>query len=197
MQKLFSPLTFCLLFIFSGCSNSPESALHSNDSAENISIFPVTSYLRGQLLEIDSMETTPLKITVENGKTDSVWLKRKDVRSAAAPFLIPVIDSSTMSSFFSVKSFLDQTINAYTFTQDPKIKLPDSIELRHWDVYMSPETNKITRIYLVKQKAEKNAEITTQLTWLSDQSFSIRTITQTPGKQPVIKEEKMIWNFDE
>jgi hypothetical protein len=197
MQKLFSSLTFCLLFIFSGCGNSPESALHSNDSAENISIFPVTSFLKGQLLEIDSLETTPLKIIVENGKTDSVWLKREDVRAAAAPFLTPVIDSASMSPFFSVKSFLDQTINAYTFTQDPRIKLPDSMELRHWDVYMSPQTNKITRIYLVKEKAEKNAEITTQLTWLSDQSFSIRTITQAPGKQPVIKEEKMIWNFDE
>lgn len=197
MQKLFSFLNFCLLFIFFGCSNSPEPVLSSNNNTENISIFPVTSFLKGQLLEIDSLETTPLKITVENGETDSVWLKREDVRAAAAPFLTPVIDSASMSSFFSVKSFLDQTINAYTFTQDPKIKLPDSIELRHWDVYMSPQTNRITRIYLVKEKTEKNVETTTQLTWLSDRWFSIRTITQAPGMQPKIKEEKMIWNFDD
>lgn len=197
MQKLFPLLTFCLLLIFSGCSTNPESAMPSNNSTENLSIFPVTSYLKGQLLEIDSMETTPLKITVQNGRTDSVWLKREDVRPAATPFLTPVIDSATMSSLFSVKSFFDQAINAYTFTQDPMVKLPDSIELRHWDVYMSPETNKITRIYLVKEKTEKDVEVTSQLTWLSNQSFSIRTITQATGKQPVIKEEKMIWNFDD
>ena len=197
MQKLFSPLTFCLLLIFSGCSTNSESTIASNNNTENLSIFPVTSFLKGQLLEIDSMATTPLKITVENGKIDSVWLKREDIRPAAAPFLTPLIDSATMSSLFSEKSFLDQTINAYTFTHDPKVKLPDSIDLRHWDVYMSPQTNKITRIYLVKEKTEKNVDITTQLTWFSNQWFSIRTITQAPGKQPVIKEEKMIWNFDD
>jgi len=158
---------------------------------------PVTSFLKGQLLEIDSMATTPLKITAENGKTDSVWLKLKDIRLAAAPFLTPVIDSATMTSLFSEKSFLDQTINAYTFTHDPKVKLPDSMDLRHWDVYMSPQTNTITRIYMVKEKTEQNVKIITQLTWFSNKWFSIRTITQTPGKEPEIKEEKMIWNFDD
>jgi len=199
MQKLFfSLIFFCFFLIFSGCSSETQSVLSSNNSdSENLTIFPVTSFLKGQLLEIDSMATTPLKITMQNGKIDSVWLKREDIRPAAASFLKPVIDSATMSSLFSVKSFLDQTINAYTFTNDPKGKLPDSIEIRHWDVYMSPETNKITRVYLVKEKTEKNVDITTQLTWLSDRWFSIRTITQAPGKQPVIKEEKMIWDFDD
>ena len=197
MQKLFLSLIFCLFLIFCGCGTSPESALFSNKNTEDLSIFPVTSFLKGQLLEIDSMEITPLKITVKNGKRDSVWLKREDIRPAAAPFLTPVIDSATMSSLFSEKSFLDQTINAYTFTHDPKVKLPDSIDLRHWDVYMSPQTNEVTRIYLVKEKTDKNVEITTQLTWFSNHWFSIRTIAQAPGKKPEIKEEKMIWNFDD
>jgi hypothetical protein len=197
MQKLFSSFIFCLFFIFLGCHTSPKE-LSANDGDENNpSIFPVTSFLKGQLLEIDSMETTPLKITAANGKTDSVWLKREDVRAAAAPFLTPVIDSATMSSLFSVKSFLDQTIHAYTFTNDPKVKLPDSISLRHWDVYMSPETNKVTRIYMVKEKMVGIVKTTTQLTWFSNKWFSIRTITQAPEKKPEIKEEKMIWDFEE
>lgn len=197
MQKLFLSLLSCLLFAFLGCSTNSGSTNLPNDNTESPSIFPVTSYLKGQLLEIDSAEITPLKLTIQDGKTDSVWIKREEVRSAAAPFLKPEIDSASMSSLFSTKSFLDQTINAYTFTQDPKVKLPDSIDLRHWDVYMSPQTNKITRIYLVKERTVENVEIATQLTWLADKSFTIRTITQAPGKQPVIKEEKIIWNFDE
>lgn len=198
MQKLFSSTIFCFFLIFSGCHTSPKAVVPTVDSTgDNPSIFPVTDFLMGQLLEIDSMETTPLKITIQNGKIDSVWIKREDIRPAAAPFLTPVIDSSRMSSFFSGKSFLDQTINAYTFTYEPKIKLPDSISLRHWDVYISPQTNTITRVYLVKEAVDSNVKTTTQLTWFSNKWFSMRTITQTPGKQPVIKEEKMIWNFAE
>ncbi len=199
MQKLLLQLTFCSFLIVSGCNTTTTESipLSNNSDAENPTILPVTSFLKGQLLEIDSMATTPLEITVENGKTDSVWLKRKDIRPAAAPFLTPVIDSATMTSLFSEKSFLDQTINAYTFTHDPKVKLPDSIDLRHWDVYMSPQTNTITRVYMVKEKMEQNVKIITQLTWFSNKWFSIRTITQVPGKEPAIKEEKMIWNFDD
>lgn len=181
-----------------GCHNSPKTVIPAGDTpADNPSIFPVTDFLKGQLLEIDSMETTPLKITIENGKTDSVWMKREDIRPAATPFLTPEIDSSTMSSFFSGKSFLDQTINAYTFTYEPKVKLPDSISLRHWDVYMSPQTNTVTRVYLVKETVDNNVKTSTQLTWFSNKWFIIRTITQAPEKQPVIKEEKMIWDFEE
>ena len=198
MQKALFPIILWFSFIFSSChsANNPEIAPLA-DSVNVTSIFPVTNYLKGQLKEIDSMEVTPLKMIVANGKTDSIWLKRADIRPAAAPFLTPLIDSTTMSSFFSEKSFLDQTINLYTFSYDPKMKLPDSIKLTHWDVYMSPQTNTVTRIYMVKETVKNDTDVTTQLTWLSNKWFSIRTIKQLQGKQPEVKEEKMIWDFDD
>ena len=198
MQKFLFPVIFWCAFIFSSCHPSDNSAITPKiDSGNVTSIFPVTNFLKGQLKEIDSMEVTPLKMIVANGKTDSIWLKREDIRPAAASFLTPLIDSTTMSSFFSEKSFLDQTINSYTFSYDPKMKLPDSIKLTHWDVYMSPQTNTVTRIYMVKENVVNDTDITTQLTWFANKWFSIRTIKQLQGKQPEVKEEKMIWDFDD
>jgi hypothetical protein len=139
------------------------------------------------------MPVTPLKIITDNNKIDSVWMKRQDIRGNATPFLTPVIDSATMALFFSEKSFLDQTINEFTFSYDAKKKLPDSINLTHWDVYMNPQTKDIDRIYLVKE----NADTTTQLTWLVNKSYSIRTIIQKPNSEAKIKEEKIIWDFDD
>jgi hypothetical protein len=98
-----------------------------------------------------------------------------------------------MMALFSEKSFLDQTINAYTFSYDPKVQLPDSIKLIHWDVYMNPQTNSIQRIYMLKQ----NADTTTQLTWVINKWYSIRTIIAQPNSKAKIKEEKMIWDFDD
>lgn len=198
MQKFFSFLLPVFFLIFSSCHSENNSNEHAEIiNSENVSIFPVTSFLKGQLRIIDSMPTTPLKLLTHNGKTDSVWLKREDVRLDAAPFLTPEIDSLSMSSLFSEKSFLDQTINAFTFSYDPKVPLPDSMHLTHWDVYINPQSGTVQRVYLVKETIENNKNITTQMTWVTDSWYSIRTITQISGdKEPEIREEKIIWNFD-
>jgi hypothetical protein len=197
MQKIFTFFIFGLI-IFSSCHSKEKKSGNSTiKNAESVqTFFPVTDYLKGQLYELDSMPVTPLKTVTFNGKTDSEWLKRESIRLFAAPFLTPVIDSVSMSPYFSVKSFLDQTINAFTFSYDPIKQLPDSIKLTHWDVYINPQSSKVERIYLVKENTENGINTTTQLTWKSGQGCTIITITQKPGKEPLIKEEKMKWNFD-
>jgi len=196
MQKLFTFLFFGLI-TFSACHSTKEkSQSPSKDSKEKETFFPVTDFLKGQLKELSSMPVTPLKTISINGKTDSVWVKRENVLQFARPFLTPEVDSVSMTDYFSEKSFLDQTINAVTFSYDPKIKLPDSIKLRHWDVYIDPQKGTVQRIYLVKENISGDSDITTQLTWKVNEWCSIRTITQRPGKKPQIQEEKMTWNFD-
>ncbi len=193
MRRLCGFIIPFFLIFFAACSGKKSNTASTDNSSQTENIFPVTDFLKGQLRIMDSMGVTPLKTISENGKTDSVWLKREDIRKNATPFLTPVIDSANMYSLFSEKSFLDQTINAFTFSYDPKKKLPDSLKLTHWDVYMNPQTNSIERIYIVKE----NADTTSQLTWLVNKWYSIRTIIQVANAQPQIKEEKMIWNFDE
>jgi len=142
------------------------------------------------------MPVTPLEITREGARADSVWLKKKDIRAFAQPFLSPVIDSVTMGKFFAEKSFLDQTINAVTLTYDPRADLPDSMQLNHWDVYVDPEKGTVQRIYMVKSQQVHGAQVTTQLTWRANKWCSIRTITEGGGP-PVVRETLLKWVFDE
>lgn len=197
MQKLFLFLLLVCFLFFNAChSNETLSPVAQKNSADSTNIFPVTSFLRAQLKELDTMPVTPLLLTIKQGKTDSTWLKRSDIRKNALPFLSPEIDSASMHTLFKENSFLDQTINAYTFSYDPKKVLPDSIHLTHWDVYMNPQTNMVERIYLVKEKDSAHQNVTTQLTWLVNKWYSVRTITQIPGQEAEIREEKIIWDFD-
>jgi hypothetical protein len=161
------------------------------------SFFPVTDFLLGQLNELDSMPVTPLQIIIDDGKTDSIWMKRKDIRVFSKPFLTPVIDSVSMRNFFTEKSFMDQTINAVTLTYDPKIKLPDSIKLTHWDVYIDPEKSTVKRIYMVKEETINGVTIITQLTWKVNEWCSIRTISQENKTLPHIKEQILKWGYDD
>jgi len=199
MQKFFTVLIFQLL-VLTSCqhsNNEKNEVRYQEKSKETQTFFPVTDFLLGQLRELDSLPVTPLKtVKINKNKIDSVWLKREDIRDFATPFLLPVIDSVSLSPYFSMKSFIDQTINSITLTYDPIKQLPDSINLRTWDVYIDPQKGTVQRIYIVKENEKDGGNVTTQLTWNVNNYCSIRTITQIPGKEPSIKEERMTWNFD-
>ena len=88
---------------------------------------------------------------------------------------------------------MDQTIDAFTFTYEPKSKLPDSITLEHWDVYIDPTTSKVRRIYMLKNAGEGK---TRQLTWQGDKWCKIVDLnTKADGTSTIEKEVKITWDF--
>ena len=160
---------------------------------EEPSFFPVTSYLKGQLYDIKAKGVTPIKYTTINNRTDSVMVKLDSLNILCKEFLQPEIDSTNLINFFTESKFLDQTVDAFTFTYDAKKNIPDSIQLIHWDVYVEPETSKVRRVYITK-KGDSNK--TLQLTWQSNQWFKIVTIiSNKDGTSTVEKEEKISWDY--
>ena len=196
MQKFITVICTVTTFFLFNCHSAKEKQVDADKNTEVQSFFPVTDFLLGQLKETDSLPVTPLKITISGNKQDSVWLKKEDIRKFAFPFLHPVIDSILMRNYFTEKSFMDQTINAITFSYDAKTKLPGSIKLNHWDVYIDPQKNIVQRIYLVKEETINGENVTTQLSWKVNKWCSIRTIIQQPNKVPQITEDIMKWDFD-
>ncbi|MDN3657630.1 hypothetical protein QWZ08_18400 [Ferruginibacter paludis] len=203
MKKLFFPV---LISVLISCNNNTKNALPATiaesapaiNEAKKDSFFPVTSFIRGQIRSFDSLLVTPLHTTVINDKTDSVWIKQNALIPLLKDFLSPEIKETNLTSFFKESSFNDQTLNAVTFTYDPVRTLPDSISLRHWDVYIDPESGKISKIYLVKQLKGKEGNITQQLTWKTNKWAGINTILNKPdGTSILLKAEKFIWNFTE
>ena len=194
MNKIVFLLLGLLLLLFSCKSNDETQDI--TIKKDNLSVFPVTEFLMGQLNTIENTPVTPLKLIITDGIVDSVWISRENIRDFAEPFLTPVIDSATLSSFFDGQSFIDQTINSVTFTYDANQSLPKDISLRTIDVYADPELGNITKVYLLKERYLDKVLTKVQLTWKTDQWCSIRTIVQKDEETPVIKEEKVIWNFD-
>lgn len=183
------------LFVLASCSDSsgPKTKKEEKEPAEKQSFFPVTSYIRGQMYEIKLAGVNPLKYITINNHTDSVWMKIEGLEEAVKEFLTPEIDSTNLITLFAEKNFLDQTIAAYTFTYDPISQLPDTMKLKHWDVYIDPETSKVKRIYMVKDISKSRS---LQLTWQGGKYCKIVTIlTDDNGKSSVEREEKITWDF--
>ncbi len=157
--------------------------------------FPVTSFIRGQLLEISQKGVNPLhKITIA-GHTDSSWVKMEEMNATFAPFLSPVIDTANLTGLFTETRFEDQTLNSYTFTHAPAGTLPDTMTLRHWDVYVNPETGKVKKLYIEKTIAGSPG-LSLRLTWNTDKECKMVTIRDTPdGKTTIEKEEQINWDF--
>ena len=199
LKRFLSALIFISLLFVSCTQQQSQTPLQTEkDSTEDNSFFPVTQFILGELAQIDSLPVTPLKIITMNGKEDSIWMKNKDVRIFAQPFLHPKIDTANLKGLFAQKSFLDQTINAFTFSYDPVSTLPDTMQLKRWDVYIDPQKSKVKRIYMVKEIMENNGATkqTMLLTWIAAHWCKITTITEQQHNPPKIKEEKMIWEFN-
>ena len=199
-MKFFVFLLFTAFIIYS-CNNAPESTETNNGNVADVGkpkteaadFFPVTDYFKGQLSEIRAKGINPLKITNINNRVDSSWIRMEQLDSEFELFLIPVIDSTNLNHLFTESKFLDQTINAFTFTYDPTGPLPDSFSLIHWDIYIDPQTNAVKRVYLVKEIAGNK---TIQLTWLHAKSSRIVTlVTGKDGKTFTEKEVTIKWGF--
>jgi hypothetical protein len=186
------------IFILYSCTNDTRQPSSSQETplAKTDSFFPVTSFIKGQMITLDSLPITPLQLTTINGKTDSAWIAKDKLNEFYSSFLTPVISETNLTEYFKESSFSDQTLNTITFTYDPIGKLPDSISLRHWDVYIDPETGNVNKVYIVKQIKTRGQTITRQLTWQSNKMAKISTILNKPdGSMWLEKEVVLIWDF--
>ena len=188
---MFRAIGFCMILIISSCKWKQQQVA-TPEKPQAGTFFPVTTFLKGQIFTLKDKGINPVKFTTVNGKTDSVWLKVEQIESSVAPFLEPLIDTANLIDTFQESNFLDQTINAFTFSYDPKITLPESYKLRRWDVYVNPETNRVNRIYMVKKE---NEHTTLQLTWQTNKFCKMIWIKDSTGQPKIEKEVLINWDF--
>lgn len=192
MIRYFLP---AVLLFLTACNNA-EQATDSNitpATVKKVSFFPVTAYFKGQLIDIRQKGQNPMKFVTVNNHTDSVIIKFEELDSLVKEFLTPVIDTSNLTAGYTETKFLDQTINAFTYTYDIKPGTDPEPMLRHWDVYVDPENGKVKRVYIIKKTADNK---TLQLTWQHNQWF--KTTVLAPGKDgndTIEREEKIVWDY--
>ncbi|MEO5944054.1 MAG: hypothetical protein ABIP30_00925 [Ferruginibacter sp.] len=193
-QLFFISISIILLGACSTKNTTPAQPISESPVVEVVTnFFPVTTFIKGQILDIKKGGTNPVNIITENQKTDSSWLKMDDLDDQFSDFLTPLIDTANLSTLFSEKKFLDQSLNAYTFTYDAKATLPDSFNLLRWDVYIKPDDNKVKRIYMIKKAG---VGIENQLTWEADNWAKIVTLkTAADGNTSIVKEQMIKWKF--
>lgn len=153
--------------------------------------FPVTDYIKGEINNIRTSGKNPIRYFYKNGKIlDSTWIKIGSFESEFSEFTNPKIDSLNDADYYFENKFFDNTINAFTLTYDLKETHPISKLWTHWDIYINPETNLVSRIYLVKQVDKVTSK---QLTWLTNKSCKIITIKNQENTASIENEINIKW----
>lgn len=190
-------LIICFPLLFSCNSENSQTQPSVSSEEKKDTFFPVTSFIKGQFLHLDTIPITPLKIVTNKNKVDSSWIKREELRGYLNPFISDEISANKLEKYFAETKFKDLTLNTFTFTYDPKQPTPDSIKIAHWDVYINPETGNVSKIYIVKTWKEKEFEYTQQLTWQTNEWAKIVLIKSNPKKSTnEILDQTFVWDFN-
>ncbi len=158
--------------------------------------FPVTYYLEQEWKQLDSLELTPLHVATKDGRSDSNWINTSTLKALLQPFLQIRIDAtSVLNSQFTESSFNDETIQAITFSYDPRPNLPDSQQLRRWDVYVAPETGKLKQVYLIRRFQQDGQTYIQQMTWKCEQWAKITLLREQAEGNLLLQEDKFHWDL--
>jgi hypothetical protein len=184
--------TFILIFVclISSCSEKKSEKIITDKTEDDASFFPIGNYLLGDIESIKHQGISPKYIHVKNGISDSTFLQLQKIDSCLSDFLTPMIDSVSLGSMVKETKFFDETIESFTLSYDVKNEHISKTPWRKWDVYVNPETQKVDRLFLVKNISDSTFS---QLTWIPN---SFAKIVLINNKSSAIVEEKTFnWNY--
>lgn len=178
----------CLCFILACRSKTPQQ--------EKPDFIDVSAYLKGQLAYLDTVpfafEKTTLKDSVY---TDTVFLNKEQLKALVAPFLTEELEKKNFQRLYKETLFADAGINSITLTYEPENN--GELQVQRVDVYVSPETQQIDKLYIVRSSNSKDSSLTQQLLWKHNKSCSIITTVYKPDQTEKVINEKINWNDTE
>ena len=176
---------FCVasFFTISSCRNAKK---------EPKDYIDVSSYLKGQLRYIDTVPFAFLKVTQKDSVlTDSQFITKEQVKQIADQFLIEELEKKNFEKNFKETSFADATIHTITITYEA---INTSCPVSRVDVYVNPEKEQISQLYLVRYKENSDSVISQQMLWKHNKSFTLITSVTKKNEPEKITTERVIWD---
>src|SRR5215204_404020 len=185
--------SFCFsiisILVMLSCKNKK-----TDEEIENQKFFPVLSFIKSQVANVDTSVFRIIKIVQKDSTSDTTYLKREEFREAAKDFLtIPDIASDELKDEYTETKLFVQDLKQVALSYMPK---EPNKEISRQEVMIKPDGNgdKVQSFFINRTTESKDGTIQKILFWEVDKQFKIVTLIQSPG-QPEKKETvKVIWN---
>ncbi len=176
-------VSIALVVLLSHCKSKPK---------EPKDYIDVASYLKGQLKYIDTVPFAFLKVVQKDSSyTDSQFITKEQVKAIVAPFLIKEIDKKNFEENFKEISFADATIETLTINYEAT---DDELPVTRVDIYVNPEKETISQLYLVRHEEKGDSTTVQQLLWKHNKSLVLITSTTKKNQPEKVITEKVIWD---
>lgn len=172
-----------VMFPFGSCKNKKQ---------EPKDYIDVSSYLKGQLKYLDTVPFAFLKVVQQDSiYIDSQFISKEQVKAIAQPFLVKELEKKNFEENFEEVSFADATIQTVTITYEATNK---KSPVSRVDIYVNPQKERISQIYLIRHEQKGDSSVTQQLLWKHNKSFVLITSTAKKDQPEKVITEKVIWD---
>ena len=188
MNKLLFVSLLCCTLVYSCKSKEKE------EGEQPTSYFPVLSFLKSQVANVDTSLYQIIKVQKENGHADTIFIKREEFKKYAKDFVsIPDISSDDLKDEYTETKLYDEAINRFILSYTPK---EGDAEIQRQDVTISPsgDSSKVETIYIDWLVDKGDSIIQKKMFWQMDKSFQIITSVSKSGQPERLKTLQVSWN---
>jgi hypothetical protein len=175
-----------ILFLFAACKEEKKSSKEPAISAISI--------IKGQVNHLDTSFYQLMKFETREGKTDSAYIKREDVKGLAAGFLsLPDITQNDYSANYEEDRLFEAGQNTLSITataKNDKLEIQKQIIIVPLDKFA---TGKVQSIYIDRSVQVNDSSIQQKLFWQVDKYFQVGNIIQTGNQPEKIHLLKVTW----
>jgi hypothetical protein len=183
-------LTFTVSFFLIACKSKKDS---KTDKSTNSSI-SVLSIFNGQVNHIDTSLYQVTRLDTKDGKTDTTYIRREDVRELAAPFLsLPDISRKDYEENYTEERFIDETQNSLSITATAK---KEGLEILKQIIIVPIDdlaSGKVQSIFIDRQVQQGDSSVEQKLFWQVNKFFQVGSIIQKDANAEQTKLLKVTW----
>lgn len=189
MKKQLFIFAFLSTFAFYNCRNNtipPE----QEDKTEG-AFYPIGSFIRSQLLYIDSMPLAVIRYTTLEHVRDTAIMEKKDFKAVATTFMNPDIGSPELKSQYEETSFIDATLGTITLTY---LARHNDAVIKKADILLDQKNTHVKNIYIEKTLPGTDSSVTKKMLWTANRNCQITTLIQKKGQPEKIMLERYVWD---
>lgn len=166
-----------------------------SDKEKEGDFFPVASFLKSQVKDIDTSVYPLMKIVTVDSVSDTAYIKREEFRSYANDFItIPDISTGKLKDQYTETKLYDETLKQAVLDYTAKNA---NAEIRREEVMLVPDENTgghVKSIFISRLVNSNDSTVQKNMYWQVNKRFQIVTITQKSNQPDEIKTVQVIWN---
>jgi len=160
-------------------------------AADNTVYYPINSYIKQQIKQVDTVPYYVYRVLVVNNKKDSTTISRPVFDSLAQQFILPELAEGTLRKDFTEAVYEDQSTNSVTLTYTPK---DSSNIVQNAMVLLDTTSQKVKWIFINTLQNRGDSSIIQKIGWKGGASCYLnRLVSYTDGKTNEMR-LNIVWN---